>query len=47
MFIAPKVDGVTDDGLNGDGRDDLAIGIPEEGLNGVVKCGAVAVIYGK
>ena len=32
--------------FNGDGRDDLAIGVPGEGVDAVSVCGAVNVLYG-
>ncbi len=32
--------------FNGDGRDDLAVGVPLENVNGVVNAGAVQIIYG-
>jgi hypothetical protein len=33
--------------FNADGRDDLAVGVPNETVNGLAKAGAVSVIYGK
>lgn len=32
--------------FNGDGRDDLAIGVPGEDVAGITNCGAVNVLYG-
>lgn len=32
--------------FNGDGHDDLAIGVPREDLSGIENCGAVHVLYG-
>src|SRR5690349_24476451 len=32
--------------FNGDGYDDLVIGVPEEGIGGLANAGAVNIVYG-